>query len=98
MRGALILVAGMFRYRKMNIHRDYYDVLGPDWRPTKEEPSTIVSNHSAWMDILLGCLVFNFPRFTSKIGIKKWPFVGTMASYSGYNALFLDRAGSKEER
>ena len=98
MRAALILVGGIFKYRKMNIQRDYYDVLGPDWRPTKEQPSTIVSNHSAWMDILLGCLAFNFPRFTSKVGIKNWPLVGIMSSYSGYNTLFVDRAGSKEER
>ncbi|CDW73629.1 acyltransferase family protein [Stylonychia lemnae] len=98
MRFQLILVCGMFRFKVMKIHKEYFDVLGPDWKPYKGKPATIVSNHSAWIDILLGCIALDFPRFTSKIGILKWPMVGVMASYPGYGTLFLDRAGSKEER
>lgn len=93
-----MIAGGMLWYTLKNEEVDYKKYLGPDWKPTDRKPSTIVCNHSVWMDILLGVVAFDFPIFTSRVGIKKWLFVGVLASYPGYQAIFLDRAGTKEER
>ena len=97
-RSQLLCAGGMIWITKKYLDVDYKKYLGPDWTPTTRGPSTIVSNHSCWMDILVGCYSYNFPVFTSKVGIKNWIFIGTLVTYPGYEALFLDRAGTKEER
>lgn len=88
----------MISLKKIKLDVDYKKYLGPDWTPTTRKPSTIVSNHCCWSDVLVGVVSHDFPIYTSKVGIKKWIFAGTLASYPGYQAIFLDRAGSKEER
>lgn len=93
------LVAGSLVWiDKKQVAVDYKKYLGPDWTPTTRKPSTIVSNHACWSDILIGCWAHNFPVYTSKPGIKNWLIVGTLITYPGYECMFLDRAGTKEER
>lgn len=31
----------------------YEKYLGPDWKPSYENPGSIISNHSSWVDILV---------------------------------------------
>ena len=57
---------------------DYKRWLGPDWKPTFEGASTIVSNHVCHMDILLVMSVL-FPSFMAKASIRNFPFVGYIA-------------------
>ena len=97
-RSEMLVAGGVIWVSKKKVDYDYKKYLGPEWKPTSRTPSTIVSNHSGWLDILLGCAYFDFPIYTSKVGIKNWVMVGTLVTYPGYQAIFLDRAGTKEER
>jgi 1-acyl-sn-glycerol-3-phosphate acyltransferase len=54
-----------------------------------------VANHVCWMDILIS-IAFFFPSFVSKKSIKNFPGVGPIAQ--AIDCVFLDRAGTKEEK
>lgn len=69
---------GLFWYKYEIVNLDYKKYLGPDWVPVKKQPASIVCNHSVWIDILLSTYCNNFPRFTAKVGIKKWPLIGVI--------------------
>ena len=50
---------------------DYKKWLGPDWKPTYEGASMIVSNHQTWTDIFNSFLfVRPMPGFIAKSGVK----------------------------
>ena len=72
---------------------DYKKWLGPDWKPSFSNPSTIVSNHICWMDILIAQSIF-FPSFVAKSSVRKYPFVGNIAA--AIDCLFVDSASTKE--
>lgn len=74
---------------------DYTKWLGPDWQPSWENPSTIVSNHVSWMDILVA-LIFFCPSFLSKKSVRQYPGVGRIAV--AIDCVFFDRGGSKDEK
>ncbi len=87
---------GLFYYKRLRPNVDYSKYLGPDWKPSYATPSTVVCNHSSWMDIVL-ITVLKFPSFTPKLGIKKWPFIGQVCDLV-FNSYFINRAGTQEER
>ena len=93
----VMVSGGLFFYKHDRINKDYTKYLGPDWKPTFEGASSYVSNHSCWLDILICNFAKDFPIFTPKSGIKKWPVVGTIAE-DACEAYFINRAGTKEER
>lgn len=74
---------------------DYSKWLGPNWKPKWTNPSTIVSNHVCWMDIVSSLMLF-CPSFVSKASIRNFPGIGRIAV--AIDCVFLDRAGSKEEK
>lgn len=74
---------------------DYKKWLGPDWKPQWEGSGTLVFNHVSWMDILAALCTF-YPSFVSKKSVQTFPFVGTIAT--AIDSVFLDRAGTKEEK
>ena len=47
------------------------------------------------MDIVVALSYF-FPSFISKISVKSYPFVGSVAQ--AIDCVFLERAGTKEEK
>lgn len=73
----LILGPGMLYYKYERPNVDYSKYLGPDWKASYECPSTYVSNHSCWVDIIL-ITILKFPSFTPKSAIRNWPFIGTV--------------------
>ena len=76
---------------------DYSKYLGPEWKgPRYDRCSTVVSNHQSWIDIGL-VTYLKFPSFTPKAGIKKWPVIGEICDLV-FNSLFIDRAGTHEEK
>jgi 1-acyl-sn-glycerol-3-phosphate acyltransferase len=75
---------------------DYRPFLGPDWEPEYTGASTIVANHSGYLDIVI-ITILKFPSFTPKTGIKSWPFIGQVCDLV-FNSLFINRAGTPEER
>lgn len=75
---------------------DYRPFLGPDWTPEYTGASTIVANHSCYLDICI-ITVLKFPSFTPKSGIKNWPFIGQVCDLV-FNSLFINRSGTPEER
>lgn len=74
---------------------DYSKWLGPDWKPEWENPGAVIMNHTCFIDILFGMVVF-FPSFVSKKSVKAYPFVGNIAT--ALDCVFLERAGTKEEK
>lgn len=43
---------------------DYSKYLGPDWEPEFDGASTLIFNHTTWMDILVG-MCLDMPAFLS---------------------------------
>ena len=74
---------------------DYRKWLGPDWKPKWKGVGTIVSNHVCWMDIVMSRGLLQ-PSFVSKKSVASYPGVGTIAK--AIDCVFLDRAGTKEEK
>lgn len=56
---------------------DYSNYLGPDWSKTYEGETTLVLNHSSWIDILV-LMWWSMPSFVSSSGVKNFPFIGTI--------------------
>ena len=54
---------------------DYSKYLGPDWKKVYEGETTLVLNHSSWVDILI-LMWWNMPSFVSSSGVKNFPFIG----------------------
>lgn len=73
----------------------YEKYLGPEWKAQWTGAGTIVCNHICWMDILVTIAYF-FPSFVSKKSIKSYPGVGPIAQ--AIDCVFLDRAGTKEQK
>lgn len=93
---AILFVLGLFWIKLDYVSTgegDYSRWLGPDWKPSWDNPSTIVSNHISWMDILVG-LIYFCPSFLSKNSVRQYPGVGRIAI--AIDCVFFDRGGSKE--
>ena len=92
-----MLLAGVIWIKKEYVVEEsgYEKWLGPDWKPKWEGAGTLVSNHVCWMDILTLLIVF-FPSFVAKKEVKSYPGVGSIAT--AIDCLFVDRAGTKEEK
>lgn len=71
-----------------DVEADYSKYLGPDWKPTLENASTIISNHQSIQDILVHMLKQE-PSHVAKSSIKKVPFAGPVTMAVG--SLFVDR-------
>ena len=56
-------------------------------------PLLMVSNHMSWLDIT-ALHAARFCRFVSKADIKKWPFIGMLAS--GIGTLFIERESRRD--
>jgi len=91
----LVLVMGNFvSTRRPEV--DYRKWLGPDWKPTYEGASMIVSNHQGWQEVLHTILyVRPLPGFIAKETVKRIPGVGLIATVMG--TVFLNRM-QKETR
>lgn len=73
----------------------YEKFLGPDWKPVWTGSGTMVANHVCWMDIVV-TLAYFAPSFLSKRSVQNIPGIGIIAT--AIDCVFLDRAGSKEEK
>ena len=56
-------------------------------------PLLMVANHMSWLDIT-ALHAARFCRFVSKADIKKWPFIGMLAS--GIGTLFIERESRRD--
>ena len=61
--------------------------------PGVNGPLLIVANHMSWLDIT-ALHAARFCRFVSKADIKKWPFIGRLAS--GIGTLFIERESRRD--
>ena len=61
--------------------------------PGVNGPLLIVANHMSWLDIT-ALHAARFCRFVSKADIKKWPFIGLLAS--GIGTLFIERESRRD--
>ena len=72
----------------------YKKYLGPEWKPSYDKPSTVICNHSSWLDTPVMMTMYS-PSFIAKDSVKRLPGVGYMAKLLG--SLFIDRS-SKDAR
>ena len=61
--------------------------------PSLNGPLLLVANHMSWLDIT-ALHAARFCRFVSKADIKKWPFIGLLAS--GIGTLFIERESRRD--
>jgi len=61
--------------------------------PALSGPLLMVANHMSWLDIT-ALHAARFCRFVSKADIKKWPFIGMLAS--GIGTLFIERESRRD--
>lgn len=61
--------------------------------PALNGPLLMVANHMSWLDIT-ALHAARFCRFVSKADIKKWPFIGRLAS--GIGTLFIERESRRD--
>ena len=62
-------------------------------QPELNGPLLLVANHMSWLDIT-ALHAARFCRFVSKADIKKWPFIGMLAS--GIGTLFIERESRRD--
>ena len=62
-------------------------------QPALNGPLLLVANHMSWLDIT-ALHAARFCRFVSKADIKKWPFIGRLAS--GIGTLFIERESRRD--
>jgi 1-acyl-sn-glycerol-3-phosphate acyltransferase len=93
----LILMAAMHTVRK-RVDFDYSPYLGPNYKETARPPqhlSTLVSNHSGWLDVPI--LISHFKAaFASKKTFRKVPIFGLIVEALG--CIFISRGASQEKR
>ena len=76
---------------------DYSKWLGPDWKPTYDGATMVVSNHTSYCDVFTIFLFLNpMPGFIAKTSIKGIPAVGPCATAAG--SMFLDRRDKAQKR
>ena len=69
---------------------DYSEWLGPDWKPSYEGATMIVSNHQSWYEVFMTFFfVRPMPGFIAKSSVKTVPSVGMIATAVG--SVYLDR-------
>lgn len=71
-------VSSVLFVHKRRPKMDYSKYLGPEWKPSYDKPSTVICNHSTWLDTPV-MMTINSPSFIAKASVRKIPFVGYMA-------------------
>lgn len=93
----LMFLAGMITFRR-RVDFDYTPYLGPNYNETTNPPkhvSTIVSNHSSWLDVPI--LIWHFrAAFASKKTFRKLPIFGLIVQALG--CIFISRGATQEKR
>lgn len=90
-----LVMSGVMIHQFKRGHFDYSKYLGPDWKPTYENASTIVCNHQSFCDILVH-MCRQPPSHIAKKGVYNFPLIGFIAHMSG--CLFVDRASSDDKK
>lgn len=68
---------------------DYREYLGPDWKPSYENASTLICNHSVFMDPLV-MMYRGTSSHVSKASILDVPFAGVVGIASQH--LWINRS------
>ena len=84
-------IFGVVYFTKERPKVDYRKWLGPDWKPTYEGATMLVSNHQSWYDVFMTYLFIRpMPGFIAKASVKGIPAIGAAATSIG--SMFLNRA------
>ena len=91
---AVTLMFGTYSVSMEKKQFDYKPYLGPDWKPSYENPGSTVCNHQSWTDIVV-IMQRQMPAHVAKAAVAKIPLVGGVAQAVG--CMFFDR-GAKGNR
>jgi lysophosphatidylcholine acyltransferase/lyso-PAF acetyltransferase len=80
---------------KQNVNLDYTKYLGPGWKQSFENPSTVVCNHQSMMDVVVHTLR-QAPSFVAKSSVFRMPILGACAETLG--CLFFDRGDKRASK
>jgi len=61
--------------------------------PASQGPMLLVANHISWLDIVVLHAVCHC-RFVAKADVKRWPFIGTLATGGG--TMYMERGSRRE--
>ena len=76
---------------------DYSKWLGPDWEPSYDGASILISNHTGFNEILNTFLFIRpMPGFIAKHGVKQVPSIGPLATSVG--SVFMDRRNPESRK
>jgi 1-acyl-sn-glycerol-3-phosphate acyltransferase len=78
-----------------NVNLDYKKYLGPDWKQSFVNPSTVVSNHQCFIDVLVH-MVRQPPSCVAKESVRRMPIIGPCAVAVG--VLFFDRGDKRASK
>ena len=84
---------GFIRIDTVRVYNvDYKEYLGPDWKPEWEGASTIVSNHSTWLDGIFATYQYCCRMTIQAKVVNKYPFATRIANTMG--AIAIQRVGN----
>lgn len=70
----------------------YKKFLGPDWKPSYENPGSIVANHTSWADIAV-TMSRRPPANVAKASVERLPGIGIIAKSVG--SIFVERVNKE---
>ena len=93
----ILIVMGYISWSSRRPKVDYSKWLGPEWKPTYEGATMLVSNHTGFVEIFLTFLCIRpMPGFIAKNYMKTVPSVGPIATAVG--TLFMERSDKNNRK
>ena len=93
----ILILLGYISWTTRRPKVDYSKWLGPEWKPTYEGVTMLVSNHTGFLEIIMTFLCIKpMPGFIAKNYMKTLPSVGPICTAIG--TLFMERSDKNNRK